>query len=336
MTSFLLKILLLAILGLSSAAVLPMGTLGARAVGFPINTALPTGKSTAPAQTVAYFGQFGKLGEDSLSKFCLNTNVDIVVLAFVNVYKGAGGLPGMNLGVYCDTRIPGTDLLSCPNIGKDITACQAAGKKVLLSLGGQEANDNSLPDDKSATELGDNLWKLFGEGKGLESKRPFGGALIDGFDIDNENKDSLGYSKLISTLRANFKTGTKKYYISAAPQCPMPDESLDEAVFKVDYLFIQHYNNPACQLGNFVNSFKAWSANIAARTTCGTKVFAGFPGSETASGQGYATHDEMKKYVAAVRGLPNFGGVMVWDGVHAAGNIVSGKSFLQAMREALT
>ncbi|RPA95713.1 glycoside hydrolase [Choiromyces venosus 120613-1] len=334
MVSFLSKVLLLATLGLSSAAVLPKEAVRARAEN-PSNATLITGPTISPGQTVAYFGQFGTPGLDSLSKFCSNTNIDIIVLAFLNVYKGPGGLPGMNLGGYCESKIAGTDLLNCPDVGKQITACQAAGKKVFLSLGGETTTKNSLEGNQSATELADNLWKLFGEGKGLETKRPFGGALIDGFDIDNENKDPLGYPKLISTLRAHFKTGTKKYYMSAAPQCPQPDASVGQAVYLVDYLFIQHYNNPACQLGGFVNSFKAWSVDIAARTTAGTKIFAGFPGSTTAAGEGYATHGEMKKYVAAVRGLPNFGGVMVWDAVHAAGNVVSGKSFLQAMREAL-
>jgi len=182
MISFLSKVLLLlAILGLSSAAVLPRGALNTRALGSPIN--LPKGKPISAGQTVAYFGQFGEPGEDSLSKFCSSSNIDIIVLAFVNVYRGAGGLPGMNLGRHCGKKIAGTDLLDCPDMGKEITACQAAGKKVLLSLGGETAGGNSLPDDKSATELGENLWKLFGEGKGLESKRPFGGAIIDGFDI---------------------------------------------------------------------------------------------------------------------------------------------------------
>jgi len=185
MTSFLSKFLFLAILilGLSSAAVLPREALKARALGSPINTILPKGKPVTYGQTVAYFGQFGELGVDSLSKYCASSNIDIIVLAFVNVYKGAGGLPGMNMGRYCGTKIAGTDLLDCPDMGKEITACQAAGKKVLLSLGGETAGGNSLPDDKSATDLGETLWKLFGEGKGLESKRPFGAAIVDGFDI---------------------------------------------------------------------------------------------------------------------------------------------------------
>lgn len=185
MTSFqsMVLLFLFAILGLSSAAVLPREALSARTLGSPINTALPKGKVTTSGQTVAYFGQFGDPGTDSLSKFCSNTNIDIIVLAFVNVYKGAGGLPGMNMGRHCGNKIAGTDLLDCPDMGKDIIACQASGKKVLLSLGGESAGGNSLPDDKSASDLGENLWKLFGEGKGLETKRPFGGALVDGFDI---------------------------------------------------------------------------------------------------------------------------------------------------------
>ena len=44
---------------------------------------------------------------------------------------------------------------------------------------------------------------------------------------DNEDKDQTGYVALVKALRTQFATDkTKQYYISAAPQCPLPDASI--------------------------------------------------------------------------------------------------------------
>lgn len=44
---------------------------------------------------------------------------------------------------------------------------------------------------------------------------------------DNEDKDQTGYVTFVQALRTLFATDkTKQYYISAAPQCPLPDASI--------------------------------------------------------------------------------------------------------------
>lgn len=44
---------------------------------------------------------------------------------------------------------------------------------------------------------------------------------------DNENKDQTGYVAFVKALRTQFATDkSKQYYISAAPQCPLPDASI--------------------------------------------------------------------------------------------------------------
>ncbi|KAL1981557.1 hypothetical protein VTN96DRAFT_2436 [Rasamsonia emersonii] len=89
-----------------------------------------------------YYGQGAN--QQRLSHFCQETSLDIINLAFINVFpdQGPGGYPGSNFENQCDGStyvINGvkTDLLSgCSQIAEDIPICQAAGKKVLLSLGG--------------------------------------------------------------------------------------------------------------------------------------------------------------------------------------------------------
>ena len=44
---------------------------------------------------------------------------------------------------------------------------------------------------------------------------------------DNENKYQTGYVAFVKALRTHFATDkSKQYYISAAPQCPLPDASI--------------------------------------------------------------------------------------------------------------
>jgi hypothetical protein len=70
----------------------------------------------------------------------------------------------------------------------DIAQCQARyGKKILLSIGGQ---GNSLPlaSDQDAIAFADRLWELFRPaGKIDPALRPFGSAILDGFDLSTSS-----------------------------------------------------------------------------------------------------------------------------------------------------
>ena len=51
---------------------------------------------------------------------------------------------------------------------------------------------------------------------------------------DNENKDQTGYTTFVKALRTQFATDkSKQYYISAAPQCPLPDASIPVDAMKL-------------------------------------------------------------------------------------------------------
>jgi chitinase len=62
----------------------------------------------------------------------------------------------------------------------DIQTCQAAGKTILLSLGGA-IGDYGFTSASQAQGFATMLWNLFGEG--TSTTRPFGSAVVDGFDL---------------------------------------------------------------------------------------------------------------------------------------------------------
>jgi chitinase len=132
----------------------------------------------------------------TLASVCESPAVDVVVLAFLTTFFGTGGLPVINFASSCNGPVfRKTKLLQCPQIGysrsyyltdfrQDIETCQAAGKIVLLGLGGSVGN-YGFSSASQATTFANTLWNLFGEGS--SSTRPFGSAVIDGFNLGIES-----------------------------------------------------------------------------------------------------------------------------------------------------
>jgi chitinase len=187
--------------------------------------------------------------------------------------QGPGGYPGTNFGNACGAATykngaDSTALLSdCPSINPGIKTCQAAGKKVLLSLGGGFPHNGYLKSQQTAEAFSDFLWGAFGPQEDTwvtaGKPRPFGDACVDGFDFDIEsfgfaptptdsngntllNPESFGYNFMVDRLRTLYAGGP--FYISAAPQCIIPDSHLSDAIASshFDFLFVQLYNTPQC------------------------------------------------------------------------------------------
>jgi len=141
-----------------------------------------------------YYSQSDLTSSVPLSRICADPNIDIVVLSFVTSFFSPNGYPSLNLASNCwaasagQSAIGATGLLDCGGDGfaRQISDCQAAGKKVMLSLGGYVA-DTSIPSEEKATELAHTLWGLFLGGKDNETLsgiRPFGAdVVLDGIDI---------------------------------------------------------------------------------------------------------------------------------------------------------
>ncbi|KAK6460220.1 chitinase, partial [Scheffersomyces coipomensis] len=263
---------------------------------------------------VAYWGQGS--GQGTLASYCTTNEVDIIVLSFLN------GFPTLelNFGNQCsDTFSDG--LLHCSQIGQDIQTCQQAGVKVLLSLGGA-VGTYGFSSDSQAQDFASVLWNKFGAGTS-DSERPFDSAVVDGFDFDIENDNQTGYVALVNQLRTFFGTDTSKtYYISAAPQCPYPDQSVGDLLSQadVDFAFIQFYNN-YCSLSGGQFNWNTWE-NFALTVSPNKdiKLFVGLPGSVSSAGSGYVDISTVSSTISTIISDPAFGGISIWDVSTASSN----------------
>jgi chitinase len=287
-------------------------------------------KTSRQNNVAAYYGQTPDTKAGDLLQLCQNSDVDIVVLAFVTSFFTNGGLPSANFGPGCRGSTPAqqlhaSGLQDCTDLAPEIVSCQQLGKPVLVSLGGYYSNV-TFASDTEAIQLAQNLWDLFGAGDGMDaSLRPFGSIVIDGFDLDNESKDPTSYTTFAQTLRTLFASDKKKqYYLSAAPQCPRPDASIPiSAMALCDFVFVQFYNNPSCELSSagFADSIAAWSDELYTANNQ-TKLYIGVGASE-ATGSGYVDGAGLGHKVSLARQLytSNLGGVMLWDGVEGLDNV---------------
>ncbi|EEP83023.1 hypothetical protein UREG_07888 [Uncinocarpus reesii 1704] len=249
--------------------------------------------------------------------------------------EGSGDLAQKPLGYYCErdncTTFPGTDLLNCPNIGADISKCQRKGKTVLLSIGGATYSEGGFRSEEAAIAGADMIWETFGPKKnGSTRPRPFGDAAIDGFDFDFE-ATVLNMAPFANRLRSLMAADrSKKYYLTATPQCPYPDwynkEILEGNIF--DAVFIQFYNN-FCGLNAFqpgeeqqqsfnLNTWDNWARTVSKNK--GVKVFVGAPANRSAAGSGYVDTARLAEIIEYSRSFSSFGGVMLWDASQAYAN----------------
>ena len=206
-------------------------------------------KRASSGLNVVYWGQDDS--EKSLGSYCAaNQGIDIIVLAFLSTL-GNGHTPSGNFGNECSVNSAGQG--SCGTLATDINTCKSNGKKVLISVGGAGANY-----DLSGTADADGVaWSLWNEwaAPGAVSSlapRPIGNSFVDGWDFDiesNPNNSGQYLGELVTKLRSYFSSDpSHTYYISGAPQCPLPETNMGAAIksAKFDYLFIQFYNNDYC------------------------------------------------------------------------------------------
>ncbi|CAB4270172.1 unnamed protein product [Prunus armeniaca] len=252
---------------------------------------------------VVYWGQNG--GEGSLTDTCNTGKYQIVNIGFLSKF-GNGQRPEINLAGHCNPASNG-----CQGEGAGIKNCQSKGIKVMLSMGGGAGN-YGLSSDADANSVADYLWNNFLGGQ--SNSRPLGNAVLDGIDFDIE-KGGPFYDALARRLSDYSKRG-KKVYLSAAPQCPFPDQYLNGALSTglFDYVWVQFYNNPQCEFTTsnpnaFKNSWNKWTSSIKAG-----QFFVGLPASSQAAGSGFVNPNDLKNQVLPfVKGSAKYGGVMLYD-----------------------
>ncbi|GME81741.1 unnamed protein product [Ambrosiozyma monospora] len=273
-------------------------------------TALLTLSTIASAGEVAlYWGQAGGGSQESLGSYCAKGDADIFILSFMNTFSGSS--MGLNFASACNTASG-----KCEQIGTDIKACQKLGKKVFLSLGGA-AGTYGFSSDAEAEGFAGTLWNTFGAGTGKSiAERPFGDAIVDGFDFDIENQRQTGYAALATKLREYYGAGAStKYFISAAPQCVWPDQSVGDLLARayVDYAFVQFYNNPCAVSATF--NWDTWANYAKTAPNKNIKIFLGLPGSTAAATTGFVDLTTITNTVNGpiAANNANFGGIMLWD-----------------------
>ncbi|KAL7270542.1 Chitinase 2 [Rhizina undulata] len=307
--------------------------------------------------------------QNDLLYYCQDSNVDgvpyrenyqanetllleVIPIGFLNTFNSTGGQPIVNFANSCKDwqKFPGTDLLWCPTIAADITTCQETyGKKILLSIGGGSDTYQGFNTSDDAAAFAEKVWDMFG--KGWTYYRPFGDAIVDGFDLDIETDPSPNYEHFAYRLRKLMDTDTaatgKQWLLTAAPQCPNPDTRLTTALQNVafDAIFVQFYNNPSCSANTWVSgkdqstnsgfNFGMWDTWV--RSSTGSKnksikILITFTASSNiAAAGGYVSRTVAAQIVADLVKYANFGGAGMWDASEAWANT----GYVAALKTAL-
>ncbi|KAI9000481.1 glycoside hydrolase superfamily [Trametes punicea] len=267
--------------------------------------------------------------QQSIGYYCQDDSIDAIPIAFLNIFQSTGGYPSINLANTCNTDdngvFPGTSLPNCTFLASDIEFCQSRGKIVTISLGGATGSATFSSADQ-ATAFGDTIWNLFLGGS--SSLRPFGGAVLDGVDLDIEGGNTQYFDSFLARIRQlAAAAGGKQYYVTGAPQCPYPDGYLGTVLnlASFDAVYVQFYNN-WCGLQNYDNiwawdfsSWDNWAKTLSVNPN--VKIYIGAPASSTAAGSGYVDATTLANIALQQRAnYSSFGGVMLWDASQAYAN----------------
>ncbi|KAF8214284.1 glycoside hydrolase superfamily [Mycena galopus ATCC 62051] len=257
--------------------------------------------------------------QQTISHYCQDTCIDVIPIAFTDPCGE------VNLGNICDDNgSSGT----CASLAAGIEACQAAGKIVTLSLGGA-GGTVGFASDTDAQNCANTLWNAFLGGT-AGGHRPFGTAILDGVDLDIESGTDTGYAAFANEIRTLWASAPKRYYLSAAPQCPYPDAWVGPGTgtalgtVPFDFVNVQFYNNYCGVAHGSAFNFATWNTWAQSAPNPNVKIFIGAPASLTAANAGeYVSASTLGSIALSTLGSfgpDNFGGVMLWDASQAYAN----------------
>ncbi|KAK7702494.1 hypothetical protein SLS57_011364 [Botryosphaeria dothidea] len=266
-----------------------------------------------------------------LDQLCLHPKIDAVILGFIRDFSGTASYPTVDFGPWIcpakrsanSTVAPG--LASCPELGRQVQACQAGGKKIFVSIGGATSNTSFDGDGggQDADLAARKLWQLFGEDSAAPELRPLGNVTVDGFDIDHEVGSSTNYDTFTKTLRSLLATASKPMWISAAPLCALTNRSIDpKTLALVDFIFVRFYNAKGCSIGTkgFAASLAKWYSTMPQPVNAFPKFYlSGLSFDNNNSGfvppENFADAIRLARKPDLQRFNENkFGGVALWDG----------------------
>ena len=328
-------------MGFTTAVLGALGLLATFSSAMPLER-----RQNANGEVVVYWGQNGggTLENTDLSAYCTSAaGVDIVVLAFLYNFGSGEDIANGIIGQTCYIAESGEGQ-QCDDLASQITTCQGAGVKVILSLGGA-VGDYSLASQAEAETVGQNLWDAYGNSGNTSVPRPFGNTFVNGwdFDIESNPNGNTNYQYMIAQLRSNFASDSSNtYYITGAPQCPIPEPNMGVIVqnAQFDYLWIQFYNNPGCSVNGAIN-FDDWKTYTAGTPSSGAKLFLGVPAAPdgatgTSSGaQYYLAPSALASLVSQYESDSAFGGVMMWSAGFSDSNVNNGCTYAQEAKNIL-
>ncbi|KAK6605979.1 chitin recognition protein [Botrytis cinerea] len=242
---------------------------------------------TSQSNVAVYWGQnsygqgSGAYVQQRLSYYCQNTEINIIPLAFLS-----------------SINTPDLHYFTAQSLKPILLHVKKTyGKTIMLSVGGATYTEGGFTSTQAATTAANNLWSWFGPDTSGDI-RPFGSAVIDGFDFDFESTVS------------NMPT-----FANQLRSWPMLDGTV-----AFDIVWVQFYNN-YCGVQSFVSSasiqnnfnfdtWDNWAKTVSLNPN--VKVMLGIP-SNTGAGAGYTSGAALASVIAYSKSFSSFGGIMMWD-----------------------
>ncbi|KAF7539571.1 hypothetical protein G7054_g2053 [Neopestalotiopsis clavispora] len=278
-------------------------------------------------------------------------DVDLIGVSF---YNGTNP-PSLELGAYSWTAseaqiaagFPGLKDLTAPasSVAQHVKDCQAAGKTIVLTLGGDSRWANTtFSSQQEAQDAAHLIWNLFLGGTENPELRPFGqDVVLDGLDIDNEEPSSKYYLDFVTTLRSLMLTDApRRYLIGATPWVGGLGDDTSKISIPIgilgllDYVAVQFYNADDGGLGT--NNFQTWlerwvdaihKANPSTKMLFGVMVKGA--GNDGPWAHGAADMKKRLKDIVA-QNLPGFGGAAIWE---AGAAMNSDENYFQSVATAI-
>ncbi|KAI9361704.1 glycoside hydrolase superfamily [Zopfochytrium polystomum] len=290
-------------------------------------------------------------GQLDLQEYCRTRNLDRVHIAYASVFGSSAAFGADNTdGVVVDLTTKGRFNSSAdagaasgvfargsdgssPRIERDIRFCQAAGVKVIITLGGP-GGDYGLQQGQGAA-VGRRLYDLFlNKDSPIPSEnRPFGAAVLNGFELDLENKrPSPEYATLVTTI---FQLSQRQALFFATPKCSDTDGASNYGDLLtsrgVSTLPVRFFDDPTCSVGKsgFSKAVTQWASSRAV-SRGSLKFELGVAAAATDASDGVPqSASALQSAVSTARtGKSNFGGVMIWDVSAAYERQLQGQSVL--------
>ncbi|BAF24169.1 xylanase inhibitor protein 1-like [Oryza sativa Japonica Group] len=256
---------------------------------------------------VVFWG--GNKNEGSLRSVCDSGLYNIVIISFYSLFGH---------GRYWDD-LSGHDLR---HIGADITHCHFKAVYVLLSIGGGDGKDYSLPSSKSAADVADNLYNSFLGGSRPGVYHPFGDDVtVVGIDFFIDRGQPDHYYEIAE--RINYDTRHWRdpigFKLTATVSCAYDDSDPRMKKALETYLFrrihVRFYDDPRCSynhagLAGVMAQWNRWSASY----PYNGKIYLGLAAANlTGKNDMVAVGELYRKLLPAVQKTDTYGGVMLWN-----------------------